>query len=102
MKKLICIFLATLSIANAEVVASVKNNANGLLVLTDEVCEGNSKFFAYSTSDSANTQFGCWFSDSLMIHITWRDGSVRSYDFTGWQVNVEVAKKLKSKNRQTL
>lgn len=102
MKKLICIFLATLSIAHAEVVATAKNNANGLLVLTDEPCEGTAKYFAYSSSDSASTQFGCWFSDSVMIHITWKDGSVRSYDFTGWQVNVEVAKKLKSKNRQTL
>ena len=102
MKKLICIFFATLSIAYADTLATSPNNAGGLLVLTDVPCEGSKGFHVYSSSPNSDTLFGCWFSDSVMIHITWKDGSVRSYDFTGWQVNVEVAKKLKSKNRQTL
>lgn len=102
MKKLVCIFLATLSIAQADTLATSPNNANGLLVLTDVPCESTNQFHAYSTNPTSDTLFGCWFSDSSMVHITWKNGSVRSYPLTGWNVNSEVSKKMKPKTKNNV
>ena len=102
MKKLVCIFLATLSIAQADTLATSPNNANGLLVLTDVTCEGTNQFHVYSTNPTGNTLFGCWFSDSSMVHVTWKDGSVRSYPLENWNINKDVAKKMKSKTKNNV
>lgn len=102
MKKLICIFLATLSIANAETLATTPNGVKGLIVLTDVPCDSSSQFYVYTTSPTSDTVFGCWFIDSSMIHISWKNGSIRSYDFTGWDVNKEVLKKMKEKNKNNV
>ena len=103
MKKLICIFLATLSIAHADTLATTPNGVNGFIVLTDVPCESSSgQFHVYSTSPTSDTLFGCWFSDSSMVHITWKNGSIRSYDFTGWEINKEVSRRMKSKNKNNV
>ena len=101
MKKLFCILFATLSIAQADTLATAPNNAGGLLVLTDVPCEGTKKYHAYTSHPSSETQFGCWFSDSSMVHITWRNGSVRSYELDGWEINLEVLRKMRSKPKGT-
>lgn len=102
MKKLFCIFFATLSIAHADTLATAPNNAGGLLVLTDVPCEGTRQYHAYTSHPSSETMFGCWFSDSSMVHITWKNGSVRSYELTGWEVNQEVLRKMRSKGKNSI
>ena len=99
MKKLICAFFATLSIAQADTLATAPNGAGGLLVLTDVPCSESSSFYAYTSHPNAETQFGCWFSDSSMVHITWRGGVVRSYELTGWNVNQDILKKMRSRSK---
>lgn len=101
MKKLLCIFFATLSIAQADTLATTLNNAGGLLVLTDVPCEGTRQYHAYTSHPTAETQFGCWFSDSSMVHITWRNGSVRSYDLNGWDINQDVLRRMRAKTRNS-
>ena len=102
MKKLICIFFATASIAYADTFATYRNSAGGQIVLTDVPCDGTTQYVAYASSPRSDTLFGCWFSDSTMIHVTWKDGSIRSYEFDGWNVNMEVAKRLKAKNSKNI
>ena len=102
MKKLICLFLATLSIAYADTLATTPNNAGGLLVLTDVPCDGTRGFHVYSSSPNSDTLFGCWFSDSSMVHITWRNGSVRSYELTGWEINEQVLRKMRTRNKTNI
>lgn len=102
MKKLICIFLTTASMAYADTLATHPNSAGGQIVLTDVPCEGVVKYVVYSSSPRSDTLFGCWFSDATMIHITWNDGSTRAYEFDGWNVNMEVSKKMKAKNSKNI
>jgi hypothetical protein len=101
MKKLICIFLATLSVAHADVLAVAKNTANGVLALTDTPCEKKGQLVAYTTSDTSNTIFGCWFTDDSRIHIVWSTGDLRSYPYEGWELT-DYARKAKTKNQRNL
>lgn len=102
MKRFLLGLSLVLSVCNAETLATTRNNGGGLIVLTDVDCEKKNGYIAYSNHPTARTQFGCWWSDSTMVHITWADGDFRSYELSGWNVNVEVANRLKRKERSTL
>ena len=103
MKKLFLGLSLVLSqFCNAETVATARNSGGGLIVLTDVSCTKESGFVAYSNHPSARTQFGCWWSDSTMVHITWSDGDFRSYELSGWTVNTEVANRMRRKEKQNL
>ena len=98
MKKILVLLLLCLSAhANADTVAWMANNGGGKIILTDRNCEADSRqFMAYTTSNSISTQFGCWFSDDSMVHITWEStGSFKSYALENWNVNQEVLNRLR-------
>lgn len=107
MKKMLALLLLCLSAAHvkADTVAWMDNNGGGKIVLTDKTCNTDARqYLAYASSNSISTQFGCWFSDDIMVHITWeRSGNFKSYPLDDWNINTEVARKLKKKqNGSTL
>ena len=100
MKKMVALLLLCLSAhASADTVGWMANNGGGKIVLTDKDCQADSRqFMAYASSASIGTQFGCWFSDDAMVHITWEStGTFRSYPLEQWNINSEVAKRLRQR-----
>lgn len=98
MKKILVLLLLCLSVhANADTAAWMPNNGGGKIVLTDKDCQEDPRqFMAYTTSSSISTQFGCWFSDDVMVHITWSStGSFKSYPLENWNLNHEVIRRMK-------
>ena len=98
MKRLL-IGLAMCGLAHADTIAMLKNQANGVIVLTDRK-EGCSKYpgAAYSVSgNSNNTWWGCWYSDDIMVHIDWNDGAKTSYLVDNFTVNHENLRKLRER-----
>ena len=100
MKKLLVILMLSLSTqVMADTVGWMNNNSGGKIVLTDRDCQEDSRqFMAYATSNSVSTQFGCWFSDDVMVHITWNStGSFKSYALENWNINGEVLRRLRQR-----
>ena len=101
MKKILVSLLLCLSAAaaNADTVGWMYNNSGGKIILTDRDCEGDARqFMAYASSQSVSTQFGCWFSDDSMVHITWTaSGNFKSYPLESWTLNNEVVKRLRQR-----
>ena len=100
MKKLLVILMLGLSTqVMADTVGWMHNNGGGKIVLTDKDCQEDSRqFMAYATSNSVSTQFGCWFSDDVMVHITWSStGSFKSYALENWNINGEVLRRLRQR-----
>lgn len=85
--------------AKADTVGWMPNNGGGKIVITDKDCQSDSRqFMAYTTSSSISTQFGCWFSDDVMVHITWEStGSFKSYPLENWNINSDVLKRLRQR-----
>ena len=103
MKKLFLgLSLVLCQISNADTLATAKNNAGGVFVLTDVPCKNGNGYHMYSQSNGNRTLFGCWWSDSSMVHVTYSDGEVRSYPLEIWEVNMEVANRTKKRERSTL
>jgi len=86
MKKLVLMLALVSSLAQAGIIAITKNDANGLMVLTDVKCSQKTGRVIYSEIPGANTIFGCWFADELMVHVEWSTGDTRSYPISIWQV----------------
>ena len=104
MKKILVLLLLSLSAhANADTVAWMQNQGGGKIVLTDKDCQEDSRqFMAYASSNSISTQFGCWFSDDMMVHITWSStGNFKSYPIENWNINQEALNKLKRSLRKS-
>lgn len=100
MKKILVSLLLCLSAhASADTVAWLENQGGGKIILTDNTCPSDpAQFVAYGTSQSISTQFGCWFSDDMMVHITWtKSGNFKSYPLEIWNVNQDVVRKLRRK-----
>lgn len=72
--------------AYAAIFAIGRNNAGGMMVLTDEKCNGSGGRVAYTELKDYPTLFGCWVYDGLMIHVRWNDGDVRSYPTDMWVI----------------
>ena len=100
MKKLLLIALLAFKCAYADTAATFPNNAGGLTVLTDVQCDRQRGFYAYSQNPRGSTQFGCWWSDSTMVHITWNDGELRSYTFTGMDLNLPVLNRMRARQNK--
>jgi hypothetical protein len=88
MKRLLFALLLVGS-AQAATVAMMKNNADGLIVLSDAQCKGSKTYVAYATADNSPTMFGCWFMDEQFIHINWNQAGVRSYPVQNWTVKAK-------------
>lgn len=101
MKKLMIVLALCAGMAQAETIATLRNKAGGLIVLTDVVTE-RCKGFAgavYTISDNNQTQWGCWMSDELMVHVRWSDGDTRAYPIDNWTINEEVLKRFRERRR---
>ena len=82
MKKLLALLLLCLSVhANAEVIATMPNNANGLMYFTNTHCSGKSTYWkvVYSTYDNGRSIYGCWFFDDPMVHVEWNSGGTSAF-----------------------
>ena len=104
MKKLALILAFLSACAYADTIATTENKAGGTVILTDVPCKNGSGYYVYSQSPTASTQFGCWWSDDAMVHITWSDGDVRSYPFNIFRVNKKNSDRLRreeNNNRPT-
>lgn len=84
MKKLLIALLLVSSVVKAEAIFQTKNQSGGSIVLTDEKCNNGTGYLAYSMTPNGNTILGCYLADKLYIHIFWREGGMRSYDYNGW------------------
>ena len=97
MRKLLACLLLVSSSALADTAAYSVNQNGGKIILTDVVCANNSSsYMAYSQSPNTTTLFGCWFSDDTNVHIVWNDGDIRSYPFSGWNINVAILRRMKA------
>ena len=99
MNKLIILLALCAGAAHADTVATLRNQANGLIVLTD-MKEGCSRYpgAAYTVSGNSNkTWWGCWYSDDLMVHIDWKDGEKSSYLVENFTLNPEAVRKLRER-----
>ena len=88
MKKLLLALSLVCCLSNATTIATMKNEAGGLIVLTDSKCDKNSRL-AYGNDSSGNTVLGCWFTDDNFVFITWKDGSIKTYPFEIWTFKVK-------------
>jgi hypothetical protein len=98
MKKIL-VLLVLCGIVHAETIAVLRNEAGGVIVLTNlrENC-GRYPGAVYSTSAESNrTLWGCWYSDDLMVHIDWNDGVKTSYLLEKFNINVENVRKLRER-----
>lgn len=93
--------LALCGLAHADTIATLRNKAGGLIVLTDVVTE-RCKGFAgavYTISDNNQTSWGCWMSDELMVHVRWSDGDTRAYPIESFTVNDEALRRFRDRRR---
>ena len=75
--------LALCGFCNADTVAYMKNNAGGVIVLTDVKCDKNS-FIVYGNTKDGTTITGCWFLDDNFVFVKWSSGDLKTYPFTAW------------------
>ena len=102
MRKLTLTLLLACMGAHADTVGMVNNKGGGVIVLTDVSCKTESGYYVYSQLPNAPTQFGCWWSDDAMVHITWSDGEFRSYPLNAFTVNHRNADRMRAReNRKT-
>lgn len=108
MKKIAALLLLCLSAhVNAESIATLPNQADGKIVLTNEVCKDpdNGTVYeivkrSYNYSASGGTSEGCWIIEDETIVIIWflSTGRTKSrYPVA----NFTLSKPLKNKNKNT-
>ena len=83
----------------AETIATMRNRAGGLIILTDVSTERCKAFagVAYTTTEDNRSTWGCWFSDELMVHIRWPDGDPRAYPIENFTIDYDAAKRLRER-----
>lgn len=99
--KFIPVLALCFGLAHADTVATLKNKAGGLIVLTDVVTERCRNFAgaAYATRSDNQTSWGCWSSDDLMVHIKWMDGDTSAYPLEVFTVNDDVARRMRERRK---
>jgi hypothetical protein len=102
MKKLLIALMLVAGSALADTAATMQNGHGGTTVLTDVDCDSGRGFIVYSQNPTGTTFFGCWWSDSTMVHITWQDGDFRSYPFKIFTLNIPVLDRMRVKNRKAI
>jgi hypothetical protein len=91
MKQIFLALMITASSSHALIIAEQQNNANGLMVLTDEICENNTGRVAYSTIPNTETLLGCWNYDDNFVHIYWaQTRKLVSYPINSWKMKVKA------------
>ena len=100
MKKLIAIALLCCTAAQADTAATMTNANNGITVFTDIPCTGGKGYIAYAQSPVSSTLYGCWWSDDMMVHMTYSDGDLRSYPFSYIEPNIPVLQRMREKQRK--
>lgn len=82
MKKLLIALALLPTLAFAEVVATLPNQAGGKIVITDEECKHNGKVYeplrrSYNYGSDGTTNDGCWYLEDETVVVVWklRDGS---------------------------
>ena len=101
LRKILPVLLLWCSVAHADIIATLKNRAGGVIVLTDvptDRCK-NYAGTAYATGSDSKTSWGCWFSDDLMVHIRWTDGDTTAYPIENFTVNEEAVKRFRERRR---
>ena len=89
-QKLLLTLLLAAGVAQAGTVATTKNEAGGIAVLTDEECTGRKNaWVAYSIHTGNKVLFGCWAMDDNFVFIRWEDGDVRNYPLTIWDIKTK-------------
>lgn len=57
-----------------------QNNAGGMIVLTDRICEKYASLFQmYATNKDGETINGCWALYDGLIHVAYNDKTERTY-----------------------
>jgi hypothetical protein len=84
--KYIIALLLTLGVhtAQAEAIATMPNNGDGKIVLTNEVCVVNNKTFselrrAYTYTAQGHTQEGCFMIEHETVVVIWASGNKMRY-----------------------
>lgn len=80
MKKLLLALLLAADMVHAGNIATMKNQAGGLIYLTDaktrDCKDGRA---VYATSSSGGSTWGCWFLIDDMIHVAWDTGGTSAF-----------------------
>ena len=76
--------------AEAKVIAEMTNRGGGKIVITNDLCNDNKNYLAYTTSNEIGTMMGCWAYDESFIHIRWYDGDLRSYPIEAWVLKEKI------------
>lgn len=76
MKKLLLALMLVSGMAQAGIFATMPNQANGKIVLTDEVCKLDGKVYeginrAYNYGSAGYTSEGCWMMEDETIVVVW-------------------------------
>lgn len=100
MKKLLIVLLFAIKSVYADTAATFINGTGGKTVMTDILCKNQSGYIAYSQNPRGSTQFGCWWSDDTMVHITWSDGEFRSYPFRVFEMNHQVLDRMRARQNK--
>ena len=84
--KYIIALLLTLGIntAQAEAIATMPNNANGKIVLTNEICKFKGKVYdslrrAYNYTEQGYTSEGCYAIEDETVVVVWDSGNKMRY-----------------------
>lgn len=92
MKKLLIALALLPSLAFAEVIATMPNQAGGKIVLTDEECKHAGKSYpslrkSYFYTPEGTTGDGCWRIDDETVIVVWIDSNTtRRYPITGFEI----------------
>lgn len=91
MKKalLLVALLATIGVAQAKDVAYTENNAGGVIILTDRLCNGRDTgdgAVVYARGSGGKTVYGCWFyqAESNFVGVRYNDGNTYTYAVRGF------------------
>ena len=98
MKKLLICLALWCGLANADIIATLKNKAGGLIILTDVKTDKCKNGVAYSYGSSNTTYWGCWFTDELMVHVRWTDGETTAYPIENFTITEEWANKSRRRS----
>ena len=82
MKKLLIILMLFSPLAQADILAWLKNQAGGYIYFTDTQCSRKGEYWkvVYGTNKSGGSTFGCWFYSDGMVHVQWDTGNTSAFN----------------------
>ena len=103
MKKLLIALMLVSSIAESATFATMPNQANGKIVLTDELCKFDNQVYdglnrAYNYGAAGYTNEGCWMVEDETIVVVWVGTKDKMrYPMANFTLNPNWKQKPKSK-----